>query len=132
MAIELFDKPYKSCSNLIIDTYTGEEYCFPSPFSISATIENDTKNTSSKIEFGFKSFSESPLILDYTFSLLLFVLNFEYKIESFYFPVLMKQESSPESYGYKGVYTFISKDIISNIGNTEIYDDYLKVQQAHV
>lgn len=130
MTIQLFDKPYKSCSNLFVDTYTGEEYCFPSPFFISATIENETKKTTNKLELGFVSFNESPLILDYSFSLFFFVLNFEYKIESFYFPVLMKQESNPESFGYKGIYTFNSQDVISNIGNTEIYDDYIKIQAS--
>jgi len=130
MTIKVFDKTYKSCSNLFVDTYIGEEFCFPSPISIFATIENEPKNIQNKLEVVFSSYNESILTLDYTFSLFFFLLNFEYKIETFHFPVLMKQESSPETYGYKGIYTFNSAELLTNQGTTEIYDQYLKVKAS--
>lgn len=130
--IKLFDESYLAVSNLIVKTYDGESYVFLSPLSIHATIENEARNTKNEITFKFLNYHESPLILEYTFSCFFFLLTPYYKINTMYFGVLQRQNIQAESSGYKATYIFNNENLISNIGLTEIYDDFKKVSKTSI
>lgn len=130
--IKLFDERYLAISNLVVKTYDGQSYVFPSPLTVYATIENENKNTKNEITFKFQSFSESPLILEYTFSCFFYLLTPYYKINTMYFGVLQKENVQQEHTGYKATYSFNNESLVANIGNTEIYDEFKKISKTTV
>lgn len=128
--IKLFDRPYLAVSNLIVQTYEGLSYVFPSPLSVEATIENEDKNIKNQLIFRFSNYNESLLVLPYTFSLFMYLLTPLYTIDTMYFRVLKKITSAPEVNGYKGIYEFSNfntDDLIINEGTEEIYDCFNKI-----
>lgn len=128
--LELFDKRYKAISNVFVETYTGEKYIFPAPIYIYGTIENETKNLKNRLEIRYDSFWDSLFILDYHFSFFAYLLTFEYRLETILIQNLIKKECSSDAYGYKGSFQFLNEDVILNISDDEVYDQYKQIYET--
>jgi hypothetical protein len=126
--IHVFDKHYKAISNIFVETHEGHKYTYPAPIDIYATIEDERKNLKNMIEFRVSSYLDSILPLTYNFSIFTYLLTFDYTIDTLYIASLMKTNTSSESYGYKGTFSFSNDNVMMNIGKTEIYDEYDKIK----
>lgn len=124
--IDIFDKKYKAISNLFIKTYEEKDYTFPSPLSFIATIENEKENKKNRVEIVVPSYYDSVLILDHYFNVFAYLLTFDYKIDSIIFNNLVRLDINSDTRGYKGIYSFINEDVSMNLGQTEIYDNFIK------
>ena len=123
-----------SISNLFVRTYEQEDFCFPAPIVVHATIEKESEDTLNELEMTFSSYLDSILIFDTPFSLFFYLLTNEYKIETIFFRVVRKKKTEQEISGYKGIFEFNSgDDLIMNIGEIDIYDDYKnQIKQTNV
>lgn len=127
MNINIFDKKYKACSNIFTETVEQNNYIFPYPTYIYATIENESKNTRNLIEFKFSSFYDSILILDGYFDIFFYLLDFDYKITTLHIKNILLESSNQDMYGYKGSYLFSNGNLILNVTEDNYYDDYCKI-----
>lgn len=130
--IQVFDKRYKSISNLFISTYEGFEYVFPSPQSCSATMGKEVENTNNEIVFVFSNYYDSPLVVDYYFDCFFYLLTYEYTLDTVYLKNLLHSSDMSETNGHKAIYNFISDDLTLNLGEQEIYDDYQRFKKTAV
>lgn len=122
----LFDKKYKACSNLFVHTVEDEKFVYPAPLSIYASIEDEQRQLKNQIRFKFNSYYDSILTLDFHFSVFMYLLTYEYRMETILIEGLQKEELVSESNGYGGIYNFMNTSVLLNIGEQEIYDDYKK------
>lgn len=127
--IKLFNKTYKAISNLYITTIEEEEFVYPFPLSVMATMENESENTKNEIEFRFSSYFDSILTLDYSFHLTCFLFTPLYVIEVMSVKDLIKTEDMMDTYGYKGKFSFQDGSLGMNILQTDIYDRYKKFEK---
>lgn len=130
--LQVFDKRYKAVSNLFINTYEGFEYIFPSPLSIEATIDNEIEKTKSEIIFIFSNFYDSPLVLDYYFNCFMYLLKYDYKIDTLYIRDLIHKQDNSETNGHKVIYGFLTENLTLNLGETEIYDKFKKLEKTPI
>jgi hypothetical protein len=133
--LNIFDKSYKACSNLIIEDIEGNKYIYPSPLEIHATIENESKNTKNEISFKFTSYYDSIIVIKSYFKLFFITLDFEFGLTSFYFKSIIQKENSNDMSGHKVMYIFNNDDLILNIANNldnNIYNEYTKIKQKTI
>lgn len=128
--IEVFDKKYKAISNLYVTNYDSKTYIYPSPFYVHATIENETRNLKNRLEVKVDTYNASILTLDYYFDLFFYLFSFEYKIDTILIRNCIKEDTNQDINGYKGSFRFLNNDILLNLGNTELYDKYNKIQAS--
>jgi hypothetical protein len=128
--LRLFNKEYKSISNLFVRTIEEEDFVYPFPLSLEATMENESQNTKNEIEIRFGSYFDSILTLDYRFQLTFFLLTPYYNIEVVSFSELVKLEDMLDTYGYKGKFGFQDGDISMNLLDTDIYPGYKKFEKT--
>ena len=128
MSIKIFDKTYKACSNLFVETIEEQRYTYPAPILIYGTIESESKNTKNNLELKFNSYYDSILTINSYFNLFFYILDFEYKLSTMYFKNILKSESNSEMYGYKGSYVFTEGNILMNVIEDNIYNDYNKIK----
>lgn len=124
--IELFNKKYKASSNIFVNTVENDKYTYPAPIGVYATIEDEQKNLKNQVKFKFSSYYDSLLTIDFHFSAFMYLLTYDYHIETVYIEGLEKEEITTEINGYGGVYNFMNSNVLLNIGEEEIYDDYKK------
>lgn len=124
--LEVFNKRYRACSNIFVQTLEGDKYTFPAPLSLYGTIEDVQKDLKNEIKFTFSSYYNSLLILDFQFSIFMYLLSFDYHIDTIYIEGLEKEDIISEVQGYSGVYNFMNTNILVNMGADEIYDQYKK------
>lgn len=135
--LNIFDKSYKACSNLMIEDIEGNKYTYPSPLEIHATIENESKNTKNEISFKFTSYYDSIIVIKSYFKLFFIALDFEFGLTSFYFKSIIQKENSNDTNGHKVTYIFNNDDLILNIttnldNNNNIYNEYTKIKQKTI
>jgi hypothetical protein len=128
--LRLFNKEYKSISNLFVRTIEEENWVYPFPLSLEGNMENESQNTKNELEFRFGSYFDSILTLDYRFQLTFFLLTPYYNIEVVSFSELVKLEDMLDTYGYKGRFGFQDGDISMNLLSTDIYDNYKKFEKT--
>ena len=124
--IEVFNKKYKACSNIFVHTLEDEKFTFPAPLALYATIEDVQKDLKNEIKFTFSSYYNSLLILDFQFSVFMYLLSYDYHIDTIYIEGLEKEDVISEVQGYSAIYNFMNTNILVNMGADEIYDDYKK------
>ena len=128
MSVNCFGRKYFAVSNLFIRTADGDFFTFPAPYSI--LLESDFKSNNT-LEICYSSYYESPLILDYLFSLFFYVIFFDGTIETIYLEaVYLKEEPRNESYGYKGIYGFDSRLAHNNISTEQFYGKLRSIKQT--
>jgi len=130
--ITVFNKNYKAVSNIFVHTVEDEKFTYPAPLSLCATIEDDAKHLKNQVKFKFASYYDSILVLDFHFSIFVYLLTHDYRLHTLYIAGLEKEEISTELYGYGGTYNFSNVNVLLNIGEEEIYDQYRQISKASV
>jgi hypothetical protein len=130
--ITVFNKRYKSISNLFIETYEGYEYTFPSPISLNADVADEKENRSHEFEFLFSNYYDSLLILDYYFDCFFYLLGYDYKIDTLFVKNLLHKSDNQEMNGHRAIYSFMPDDLTLNLGDDEVYDRYKKFEKTAV
>lgn len=124
--IEIFGKKYRAASNIFVETIEDSDLVYPSPLSLCATIEDEQKHLKNELKFKFSSYYDSILVLDFQFSIFMYLLSYDYRIETLYIDKIEKKEVNNEMGGYGGTYSFDNMDVLINFGEDEIYDRYKK------
>jgi hypothetical protein len=128
MSVNCFGRKYFAISNLFVRDIDGNFFTFPAPYSI--LLESDFKSNDT-LEICYSSYYESPLVLDYIFSIFFYVIFFDGTIETIYLEeVSLKEEPRNESYGYKGIYKFNSRLAHNNISTQQFYGDLQSIKQT--
>lgn len=133
MSLVIFDKKYKCISNLFVEKDNSNttkciNFVYPYPLEVYGTIENEEKNTKNNLDLTFSSYYDSILIIDSYFSLFFYLLDFDYTITTMYFRNIIKNKSNSEINGYKGSYNFTNDNIILNISEDEVENEYNKIK----
>lgn len=128
--LNLFNKKYKAVSNIFVHTVEDKKYTFPAPISIYANIGNEQNGGCNEIHFKFSNYLDSFLPLSFHFSVFMFLLSHDYRIDAIYIEGLNKKEDTTEVSGYGATFNFLDTKLLVNLGEDEIYDDYCKKIKA--
>lgn len=122
--INLIGATYRAVSPVVVLTPGGEQYVYP-PFLCAETTTGTPDKPGNTFSVTWKSFTDSPLSLDYYLSMWFYALRMPvYTIDAFYFdPVILKERKS-DIMGYTGVYTFSDQHLKLEMGETEVYDQF--------
>jgi hypothetical protein len=124
--IEVFESKYRAVSPVYVNTIEGYEWVYPSPLSLCVTIEDEQRQTKNEATFTFSNYYDSILVINFQFSIFMYLLSFDYHIDTLCIEGLEKKEDRNEANGYGGVYSFMNTLVLLNKGEEEVYDDYLK------
>ena len=128
MSIDCFNQKYFAVSNLFIRTGDGDFFTFPAPYALKFDSDFQASNM---LEVCYANYYESPLIVDYIFSLFFYLFSFDGTVETMYLQsVWLKEEPRNESYGYKAIYAFDSQSVLSNLTEKQFYGDITSIKQT--
>lgn len=128
MSIDCYGTKYFAISNLFIKSADGDFFTFPAPYALSLQSDSQDRST---LEICYANYYESPLVLDYIYSLFFYIFLYDGTVETLYFQsVWLKEEPRNESYGYKAVCGLDALSLLRNISEKQFYGDLNKLKQT--